>query len=100
MVFLVVTPYHIFLLVKILFYVQCIFIPFIPPLYANRTFSILNVCAPLVFVLFQEKYHKDFLFLLFLIMSGAAAAQLGYLNLLGLDRLKSGPARLAASSLG
>lgn len=71
-----------------------------PSISCQQNILILNVCAPLVFVLFQEKYHKDFLFLRFLIMSGAAAAQLGYLNLPGLDRLKSGPARVEASSLG
>lgn len=71
-----------------------------PSISCQQNILILNVCAPLVFVLFQKKYHKDFLFLRFLLMSGAAAAQLGYLNLPGLDRLQSGPARVAASRLG
>lgn len=42
---------------------------------------------------------QGFSFLLFLVMTGAVAARLGYSNPPGLDKLRSRPARVAASSL-
>lgn len=42
---------------------------------------------------------QGFSFLLFLITMGAAAARLGYSNPPGLDKLRCGPARVAASHL-
>lgn len=53
----------------------------------------------LSFHVVPREIPQGFSFLLFLIMTRAVAARLGYSNPPGLDKLRFGPARVAASSL-
>lgn len=61
-------------------------------------FDIECICL-LSFYVVPREIPQWLSFLLFLIMTGAVAAHLGYPNPPGLDKLRFGPARVAAPSL-